>query len=173
MKADKYTGWLVLFLMSCIFALPYSVAAQARPTSQKQLDIAAARAERKAAVGQNMYLTPSEAKRFWPVYDDYEAGMDRIEDRHIREIKNYVKKYRTLTDDDAREKLEEVISIQQARLDLQKAYVPKFNAVVSPIKVTRFYQIDNKLRAMVQCSVAQMVPLAQPPPVPRGGDRDL
>jgi hypothetical protein len=28
--------------------------------------------------------------------------------------------------------------------------------------VTRFFQIDSKLRALVQCQIAQIVPLAQP-----------
>jgi hypothetical protein len=131
-------------------------------SSQKQLDIAAARAERKALVGQNMYLNADQAKVFWPLYDQYENAMDRIEDRHIREIKAYVKAYRNLTNDDATQKLNEVMSIAQARLDVQKSYIPKFRAAMSSIMVTRFFQIDNKLRAMVQCDVAKMVPLAQP-----------
>ena len=63
---------------------------------------------------------------------------------------------------DATQKLNEVMSIAQARLDVQKSYIPKFRAAMSSIMVTRFFQIDNKLRAMVQCDVAKMVPLAQP-----------
>jgi len=131
-------------------------------SSQKQLDIAAARAERKALVGQNMYLTADQGKAFWPLYEEYENAMDHIEDRHIREIKAYVKAYRNLTNEDATKKLDEVMSIAQARLDVQKEYIPKFRAAMSSIMVTRFFQIDSKLRAMVQCDVAKMVPLAQP-----------
>jgi hypothetical protein len=132
--------------------------------SQQQLDIAAAKAERKAAVGQNMYLSSSQAKVFWPLYDSYEKRMDLIEDRHVREIRDYVKSYNNLTDADANHKLDEVIAINQSRLDVQKEYIPKFRAVLPGVMVTRFFQIDNKLRAMVQCNIAQMVPLAQPPP---------
>lgn len=137
--------------------------AQTGIASQKQLDIAAARAERKAIVGQNMNLTGDERKAFWPLYDEYETQMDKIEDRHVREVKDFVANYQTLTDDDATRKLDEVMSITQARLDVQKAYIPKFRAALSSIKVTRFFQIDNKLRAMVQCNLAQMIPLAQAP----------
>src|SRR5271170_5657959 len=70
-------------------------------TSQKQLDIAAARAERKATVGANMNLSTDEAAKFWPVYDGYEAKMDKIEDRHVREVRDYAARYDTLTDADA------------------------------------------------------------------------
>jgi hypothetical protein len=130
--------------------------------SQRQLDIAAARAQRKAVIGDNMDLTPAEAKVFWPLYDRYEKRMDKIEDRHVREIKSYVASYRNLTNADANRKLNEVMRIEQDRLDVQKEFVPKFRAVMSPIKVTRFFQIENKLHAMVQCHLAQLVPLAQP-----------
>ncbi len=132
-------------------------------TSQKQLDIAAARAQRKATVGANMNLSADEAARFWPVYDAYEAKMDRIEDRHVNELKEFAAKYNNFTDADAKKKLDEVIAIQQARLDVQKEFIPQFRAVVSQVKVTRFYQIDNKIQALIQCDIAQLVPLAQSP----------
>jgi hypothetical protein len=130
--------------------------------SQKQLDIAAARAERKAVIGQNMTLTEVESKAFWPLYDEYEGKMDRIEDRHIREIKEFAKHYQNLTNDDARKKLDEVMAINESRLHVQREYIPRFRAALPDIKVTRFFQIDSKLRALVQCQIAQVVPLAQP-----------
>ena len=139
-------------------------------SSQQQLDIAAAKAQRKAIVSQNMYLTEAQAKVFWPLYDAYERRMDKIEDRHIREINNYVASYKNLTDASANQKLDEVLSIQQARLQTQQEYVPKFRAVLPGVVVTRFFQIDNKLRAMVQCNIAQIVPLAQPPSSAQGTD---
>jgi hypothetical protein len=157
-----YPQTIIILIAFSTFGFFSSAMAQGDVKSQKQLDIAAARAERKATVGENMHLSPAEAKVFWPLYDRYEAGMDKIEDRHIREIKDYIANYRHLTDDDAARKLDQVMSIQEARLELQKAYIPKFRAVLSQIKVTRFFQIDNKLRAMVQCGIAEMVPVAEP-----------
>lgn len=147
-------------MLICTLAFSRPALAQ---TSQKQLDIAAARAQRKATVGANMNLTPDEAAKFWPVYDAYEAQMDSIEDRHVRELKEFAAKYQRFTDADAKKKLDEVMAIQQARLDVQKDFVPKFLATVSQIKVTRFYQIDNKIQALIQCDIAQLVPLAASP----------
>jgi len=147
-------------LMVCTLGL--SGPASAQP-SQKQLDIAAARAQRKATVGANMNLTSNEAAKFWPVYDAYEKSMDSIEDRHVRELKEFAAKYNNFTDADAKKKLDEVIAIQQARLDVQKEFIPQFRAVISQVKVTRFYQIDNKIQALIQCDIAQLVPLAQTP----------
>ncbi|MHB8382522.1 MAG: hypothetical protein ACYDC3_09325 [Candidatus Binataceae bacterium] len=131
------------------------------PTTTKQIDLAAAHAERKAAINDNMGLTADEAKAFWPLYDEYEGKMDKIEARHIKEVRDYARHYASLTDADAKAKLDEVMAIQEAVLDTQKAYIPKFRAVISEIKTTRFFQIDNKLRALVQCDLAQSIPLAQ------------
>jgi hypothetical protein len=133
----------------------------ARAQSQKQLDLAAARAQRKAIVGANMNLNSSESAAFWPLYDKYEAAMDKVEDRHFNEIKDFAKNYNTMNDDAAKSKLDEVMATAQARLDVQKQYIPQFRAVISQIKTTRFFQIDNKLHALVQCQIAQLVPLAR------------
>jgi hypothetical protein len=147
-------------LVACSLGLHSPAFAQNAPTSQKQLDIAAARAQRKATVGANMNLTPDEASKFWPVYDAYEAKMDRIEDRHVKELKDFAAKYDSLTDADAAKKLDEVMAIAQARLDVQKTFVPKFRDAIPQVKVTRFFQIDNKIQALIQCDIAQLVPLA-------------
>jgi hypothetical protein len=162
---------VILSGLAASIALAQDSASQSS-SSQQQLDIAAAKAQRRAVVGQNMYLTDAQGKLFWPLYDAYERRMDKIEDRHIREIKNYVASYKNLTDANANQKLDEVLSIQQARLRTQQEYIPKFRAALPGVLVTRFFQIDNKMRAMVQCNIAQMVPLAQPPPPAQGMNSD-
>ena len=109
-----------------------------------------------------MNLTEAQAKAFWPLYDAYEAKMDKLDDRHAAEVKEYAAHYQTLTDQDATNKLDEVIAIKQARLNVQKEFVPRFRTAISSIGTTRFFQIDNKLSAMIQCDIAQIVPLARP-----------
>jgi hypothetical protein len=169
----KFAAGLLAVLL-CGFVGNRDAAAQSPSSgsnqSQQHLEISAARAQRKAIVGENMNLTPDQAKVFWPIYNAYEARMDTIEDRHIREIKDYVSSYDHLTDADANRKLDEVMAIQQARLEAQKTYLPKFRASLPGVVVTRFFQIDNKMRAMIQCNIAQMVPLAQPSRNASSGD---
>jgi hypothetical protein len=140
-----------------------TAAQDAPPPSQKQLDIEAAKANRKALVGANMNLTDAEAAAFWSVYKDYEAKMDANDKRHAAELNEFAKNYTTLTDDQASKRINETLAIQQDRLSTQKAFVPKFEAVISPIKTLRFYQIDNKLHALIQAQIAQVVPLAKGP----------
>jgi hypothetical protein len=166
MSFIKYFAAGAALAVLCTLGVVRPAAAQSssghHTKAQRQLDIAAARADRKAIVGANMNLTNEQAKAFWPLYDAYEAKMDKLDDRHAAEVKAYAEHYQTLTDEDATNKLDEVIAIKQARLDVQKEFLPKFRAALSSINTTRFYQIDNKLSAMIQCDIAQIVPLARP-----------
>ncbi len=160
---NRLGGFAAAIAFACAIGFSTPASAQPGATSQRQLDMAAARASRKATVGANMNLTPDEASKFWPVYDGYEGKMDKIEDRHIAELKAFAKNYTNLSEADAAKKLDEVMDIAQARLDVQKEFVPKFRGVIPQVKVTRFFQIDNKIRALIQCSLAQLVPLAATP----------
>lgn len=162
MKVARYlSAWVAVVAM--VTLLGGVVAAQENAPTQKQLDIAALRAQRKAIIGANMKLTPKEAKVFWPLYEQYEDAMDKVDKRHAREIKEYAKNYQNLTDAQANQKLDEVLEVAQDRVNVQKEFVPKFRAVLPGITVTRFFQVDNKLHALVQCQIAQLVPLASKP----------
>ena len=167
MGVIKYLTVCSALALLCTFGVVHRATAQSDSgqdtKSQQKLDIAAARADCKAVVGTNMNLTKEQAAAFWPVYDAYEAKTDKLDDRHVAELREFAAHYETLTDEDAAKKLDEVIAIKQARLDVQKEFVPKFRAAVSSILTTRFFQIDNKLNAMIQCDIAQVLPLAKPP----------
>lgn len=162
MRVTRYLGaGAVAAVLICVLGL-FAAAQEGAPT-QKQLDIAALRAQRKAVVGQNMKLTQKEANAFWPLYEKYEDAMDKVDKRHAREIKEYAKNYQNLTDEQANSKLDQVMQVAQDRIDVQKEYIPRFRAALSGVAVTRFFQIDNKLHALVQCEIAQLVPLASKP----------
>jgi hypothetical protein len=154
-------AWAAVAAVICM--LGAVAAAQEGAPTQKQLDIAALRAQRKAVVGANMKLSADQAKVFWPLYEKYEDAMDRVDKRHAREIKEYAQNYQNLTDAQANQKLDEVMAVAQDRVNVQKEYIPKFRAVLPGITVTRFFQVDNKLHALVQCQIAQLVPLASKP----------
>ena len=63
--------------------------------------------------------------------------MDRIEARHVKELKDFADKYENLSDADAGKKLDEVMAIQQARLDVQKEFVPKFREALAALETAR------------------------------------
>src|SRR5512135_3735878 len=103
---SRFTSFAAVSMVACALGLAAPAFAQAPSASQKQPDLAAARAQRKATVSAYMNLTADEAAKFWAVYDRYQGAMDSIEDRHIKELKEFAAKYNNLTDADAQKKLD-------------------------------------------------------------------
>ena len=151
-------AWMAMLAVCALISTTGAMGQEAAP-SPKHPDLTKERLQGKASVEKLLNLTPEEASKFWPLYDQYEAEMEKIDDRHLRELEHFG--YANLTENDANAKLDEVIAIQQARLDTEKNFIPKFRSVLSPVKVTRFFQIDSKLRALLQCDIAQAVPLVK------------
>jgi hypothetical protein len=110
-----------------------------------------------------MELTESEAKDFWPVYEEYQKSLAAINQRIAKFIKDYAADYRanTLTDEKAKKLIEEFIAIEQAEAGFKASYVPKLSKVLPPKKVARYLQIENKIRAVVKYELAAGVPLIQ------------
>ena len=106
-----------------------------------------------------MKLTSSEAEKFWPVYEQYQKELNKIADQKLALVEKYAKNYDTMTDELALELLDNHMSIEAQRLALQSVFVPKFKKVLPPIKVTRYYQCENKVAAIINYDLAAQIPL--------------
>jgi hypothetical protein len=140
----------------------YAVNAQDKPADNMQILEEKVKADKKLVVANNMGLTESEAKAFWPIYDAYQKDLAQLNDRLDKLIETYADYYnnKTLTDAKAKELTDDAVSIETAELELKKAYLPKLYSVLPPIKVARYIQIESKIRAIVKFEIAAHVPLA-------------
>jgi len=55
--------------------------------------------------------------------------------------------------------LDEYLTIERLRQKVRDGYLPKFRKVLSEIKVARYYQIENKISAVVNYELAKQIPL--------------
>ena len=155
--------FIVTVLMAAVMAFPTSALTQDKPTDNMQILREKVKADKKLLVATNMELTESEAKGFWPVYEDYQKDLAAINQRIGKLIESYTSDYRasTLTDEKAKKLIDELIAIEQAEAGLKAASVPKLRKVLPEKKVARYLQIENKIRAAVKYELAAGVPLAQ------------
>jgi len=141
-------------------ALVTSIAqAQDKPASNMDLVRDKIRTDKKLLVGTNMALTETEAKAFWPVYDAYQADLVKLNQRTIKLVKDYAASYTAMTDAVAGTLLDEAIAIERDRVALLTSYRPKFAAVLPATKVARYYQIENKIRAVINYELADAIPI--------------
>ena len=150
-----------MMLMTLGFAM--SGVAQEKPADNMQILRDKIKADKKLLVATNMELTESEAKGFWPIYDQYQKDLQKINRRMANVLESYAADFRgkSLTDDKAKKLIEEAVAIEQAEANLKSTYAPKLSKVLPVKKVVRYLQIENKIRAVVKYDLAQGVPLVQ------------
>ncbi|HZE35535.1 MAG TPA: hypothetical protein VE482_03475 [Candidatus Eisenbacteria bacterium] len=135
--------------------------AQEKPADQMEILREKARADKKLVVATALALTESEAKAFWPVYNAYQSDMITHYDKLLSLIDRFDKAYDTMTDQTATQLLNEYLALEANHVALLKAYVPRFQRVLPALKVARLYQIENKMRALVNYDLARQIPLVK------------
>jgi hypothetical protein len=82
-----------------------------------------------------------------------------LNQRTVKLVKDYAASYKTMTDAVAGPLLDEAIAIERDRAALLTSYRPKFAAVLPATKVARYYQIENKIRAVINYELADAIPI--------------
>ena len=154
---------MVVVMVAALVGLTIPVGAQDKPADNMQILREKIKADKKLLVATNIELTESEAKGFWPVYEEYQKDLTAINQRIGKLIESYAADYRanSLTDDKAKKLVDELVAIEQAEAGLKTTYVPKLSKVLPLKKVARYLQIENKVRALVKYELASSIPLAR------------
>jgi len=150
---------LVLFAVLTVFIV--SPMAQEKPADNMQLVREKIQTDKKLFIAQNMNLTESEAKVFWPVYENYQKDLEKLVDKTVKLIENYSANYQTMTEEAAKELINGYLAIEGERVALMKSFLSKFRKVLPEKKVARYYQLENKIDAVVNYGLAKQIPLVK------------
>ena len=154
----------VVVLLIAVFLITPAFAQNApadKPADNMELLKAKIKADKKFIVAQNMELTESEGKNFWPVYEAYQKDLDVLDKRVGAMIKSYADAWntKTMNNEKAKKMVDEMLAIKADDVNLMKSYVPKLSKVLPAVKVARYLQIENKIRAISNYELAAAVPL--------------
>jgi hypothetical protein len=117
------------------------------------------RATKKEIITKGMItFTDEEAKRFWPIYDAYNAELGNFVDARVALLKAYSDEYDTMTDEKANDLLARRLSIEKQRAALDEKYRSKFATALSPRRLVRFYQIEHQLDVLIELQASAAVP---------------
>ena len=130
---------------------------------QIALSRSAIQTDRQNIVNQYMDLTEQESKDFWPLYREYRAKVSKLDDQVVELIINYGESYnnQSVSDEQAAQMLTDYLKLEEEELKLQKDYVKKFSVILPAKKVTRYFQLENKLDAIVEFDLAGNIPLVE------------
>ena len=150
------------FATGVVLVIGLSAGAQAQNvTDVVELTKQAAETQRQAVVTKAMRFSEAESAAFWPVYHKYRADMLVQLDRLIALARDYAENMDNLSDEQAAHILDQYLDIELKSNKVKRKYVKQYRKVLPEKQVTRFYQIDNKLDAVVRFDAARTVPLVE------------
>ena len=169
MKDKILLRWMIagLFMLLAGFApagwAQTKPAAGDKPANNLETVHEKLKTDKKSIVTKYMELTDSEAKNFWPVYEEYQKDLQKIHDRMGSLLKSYAAEYRgqSLTDEKAKTLLDDWLTLEQDDAKQRKSYVPKVLKALPPKKAARYLQIENEYRMLLNYDLAASVPLVQ------------
>jgi hypothetical protein len=156
-KTGKGFALVVLTLLLLVFV--GAAVAQDKAADNMQILLDKIKADKKLFVAENMQLTDAEAKAFWPVYEQYQSELFLLRARTVKLIADYAAMYDSMTNGMAKKLLDELLAIQAFRPKLSTQYLPKFRKALPDTKVVRYYQIENKIDAVLNYELAAAIPL--------------
>jgi len=134
-----------------------------KPASNLEIIHEKLKADKKLIIAKYMELTESEAKKFWPVYDEYQNDLQKSNQRLLRLLESYAADYKSnsLTDDKAKKLLDEWIAFEQEEGKRRSAFAPRVLQALPAKKAARYLQIENEYRILLRYDLAATVPLVQ------------
>jgi len=134
-----------------------------KPANNMEIVHEKLKADKKLIVSKYMDLTESEAKQFWPVYEEYQKDLQKIHERMGNLLQSYAAEYRnkSLTDDKAKKLIDEWLAIERDDAKQRKSQVPNILKALPAKKAARYLQIENEYRYLMNYDLAVAVPLAQ------------
>ena len=116
---------------------------------------------RSGIVKENLALTEAEATAFRPVYEEYRAAADEVQERTARLIEAYAANYEDMNDAKAEAFFQEWLAIDRAEMEMRETYAKKIREVLPARKAVRFFQVENKLDAIMRLDGAMRIPLVE------------
>ncbi len=94
-------------------------------------------------------LTPEEAQKFWPVYNQYSDNLQDLRKKRREDEREAKKNFEDLTDKEIELAIDNDLAFRQKELDLQKEYNTKFKGVLPMKKVSRLYAAEEQFKRVL------------------------
>jgi Spy/CpxP family protein refolding chaperone len=155
---------LILALLALSFAqaaMPQEPAAAPQPTQEQLIeqfrqDLLAKRAD---VMAKGLTLTADQAAKFWPLFTQFQSEQEAVMNGQIAATQKYSDNFASLSDADALDYVNALLSRDKAMNDLRVAWLTKFQAVVPPKVAARAIQLDRRLSQVAQVKVSSQIPL--------------
>ena len=107
-----------------------------------------------------MKLSAEDAKKFWPIYRDYENELGKLAIDRVEMVTEFVHSHREGSFDNVKAKdiARRWFKSQRARLDLLEKYHSKIETALTSVQAGQFLQIENQIGLFIDVTIASEMP---------------
>ena len=134
---------LLVFLIS-IFTASAQNRNQGNGPQRARID-----AQKVAFITDQLQLTPEEAQKFWPVYNQFNSQKEDMNRDFMLTNQKLKKNVDTMTDKDASDLADSYIKHAQKVVDLQKEFHGKLKDVLPPKKLLKLYNVERDFQRLL------------------------
>ena len=148
-----------------IIALGLLALSQLSMAQQELIEIARQdiRTGKMGMIASAMDLTREQQDKFWPLYRQYADEQEKLLDKRIAMLQDFVGNYDTMSDEAANSIAEQSFAIQRARTDRRERYFVKMSEILGPVLAARFIQVDSQISTLMDFELMRSTPLIQQP----------
>ena len=118
-------------------------------------------AQRRQIVNETMQLDDKQARIFWPIYNDYEADLDKLADEKLAIVQDYATNFLTMTNEKADELAQRVMALDDQKIALRRKYYDLMKKSLPAILVVRFFQVENQIQLLVDLRIDSNLPIIE------------
>ncbi len=161
---------VLTFATTPVFAADKAPAAASAPARSGATDLQAmykaVQSDKKAYVASILVLTDAQAKKFWPIYDQYQRDLDMYNRRRNLALEGLIGLDKPVSDLYARQLATELIAADEGEVKARRKMQNKLikSRPLSPIpaaKAARYLQLESQIRAVQDYAVAEQFPLVK------------
>lgn len=104
------------------------------------------KAQRIAFITERLNLSPDEATKFWPVYNQFSGELEEVKKQQNQLRKSTNDKLAVMSDKEIDKALEDELLAQQKSIDLQRKYMVELKKTVPTRKVAMLYKAERDFK---------------------------
>lgn len=141
----KLKGFLLIVLVVVAFS---AIGQQDRENARAEM-MKMIKAKKIAFITDQLDLTPAEAERFWPLYNENEKERNKINEGKRECLKGFHSEGENMNDKYIISLIDRYIALQVKESELAEKYNKRFQKVITPEKLLKLYQMEGRFKALL------------------------
>jgi hypothetical protein len=117
------------------------------------------RQEKAEIMGAMMVLSAEDSAKFWPIYNEYDAELTRLNDQRVANIKEYALNYNQMTDEKADELIQKSLEFRKQRAELFAKTYDKVKQALGGTTAARFAMVEDQLLLLIDLKIVSSLPI--------------